>query len=304
MAWRKSSFALLAAASFAVAEKPLTRFESAAPHMGTLARITLYAPHSAVAQRAFAAAFARIHAIDAALSDYHPESEVTRLPAGAPVAISDDLFRVLRVAQTVSRASHGAFDVTLGPLTRLWREARRTRHPPSAESIAEAKRKCGYLFLHLDARKRSVSLLKPGMQLDLGGIGKGFAAEEAILTLRKAGIRRALVAIAGDIAAGEAAPGTTGWRVEAAGALVVIRNQSISTSGDSEQHLDASGVRYSHILDSGTGMGVANSKPVSIVARHGAVADALATAAAAIPEPEIASLLKGFHATRIHTQAK
>lgn len=259
------------------------RFEAVEPHMGTLVRIELYAANEAEAAAAFQAAFARIAELDGRLSDYQPESELNRLcraEPGRPVAISRDLMTVLLESQKVAEATGGAFDVTLGPVTHLWRQARKQRRVPDAAAVAEAKAHTGYRKLHLDAEGGTATLEEAGMQLDVGGIAKGYAADEALAVLERRGISRALVAMSGDLAIGDAPPGKRGWTVGVGetARVMELANAAVSTSGDTEQHLDAGGVRYSHIVDPASGMGLTRAPVVSVVARRGIDADALATA--------------------------
>jgi thiamine biosynthesis lipoprotein len=258
--------------------------------MGTQARLVLYAPDESLARAAAAQAFARIAALDAVMSDYRDDSELMALCRQAgrgPVAVSADLFRVLQHAARVSRASQGAFDVTVGPLSRLWRRARRIGELPDPAQVRAALALVGLDKLTLDESTRSVALGAPGMQLDLGGIGKGFAADEAAAALTRAGITSALVAVGGDIVATGPPPGAGGWTVAigAAGAeaggsprSTRLRDMAISTSGDAEQWLERDGVRHSHIIDPRTGRAVTGHSSVTIVAERGVIADALATA--------------------------
>jgi thiamine biosynthesis lipoprotein len=253
-------------------------FEAVEPHMGTLVRIKLYARDAGQAKAAFRAAFDRIHELDEILSDYKPDSELSRLRAGHAMRVSEDLFRVLEASQALAEESDGAFDVTLGPVIRLWREARRTHRLPDAEALREAMARSGYRKLHLDAAARTVTLDQAGMQLDVGGIAKGYAADEAIAVLKKLGIRSALVAASGDLAFSDAPPGKAGWRIEVGSRVLEVSNAAVSTSGDAEQHLDIGGKRYSHIIDPTTGMGLTSGITVSIVAPRGIMADGLSTA--------------------------
>jgi thiamine biosynthesis lipoprotein len=264
------------------------RFEFSQPHMGTIVRITLYARDEPAAARASAAAFDRIAQLDAALSDYRDDSELTALSRRAgtgPVAVSADLFRVLAAAQTIARASDGAFDVTVGPMSVLWRQARRRRQLPEGDRMAAARAHVGYTKLELDAAARTAALRVEGMQLDLGGIAKGFAAGEAMRVLESNGIARALVAAGGDVVASDAPPGERGWTVAIgtiAGAEppapITLSRGAVSTSGDAEQFLEAGGTRYSHIFDPRTGAAVTGRRSVTIRAPDGATSDALATA--------------------------
>lgn len=246
------------------------RFEAVEPHMGTLVRITIYAPDDS----AIRPAFARIQALDNELSDYKPDSELNRLcrTHGAPVHVSEDLFRVLDAAQKLSALTEGAFDVTVGPVTHLWRAGRL----PDAATMARV----GWRNIALDKAHRTVELRIAGMQLDLGAIAKGYAADEALKALKKLGVKRALIAVSGDIVAGEAPPGKRGWRIglEPAGGEILLRNAAVSTSGDMEQSRTIGGVRYSHIIDPRTGRGLTSPIAVTVVARRGLDADPIATA--------------------------
>ncbi len=258
--------------------------------MGTLVRIQVYAAGEQRAAAAFRAAFDRISQLDATLSDYKPDSELNRISRtaiGRPVEVSLDLFRVLAASQQLARETGGAFDVTLGPVTRLWRQARKENRLPDDAELREASGRCGYRKLHLDPAGMTVTLDQSGMQLDAGGIAKGYAAGEALLVLTQLGIRRALVAASGDLAIGDPPPGQHGWRIgiDSLGRaetgptrVLELSNAAVSTSGDAEQHLDSGGERYSHIIDPETGMGLTRPIAVTIVAGHGMDADGLATA--------------------------
>jgi len=243
--------------------------------MGTLARIVAEGATDAAVQLAFA----RLRELDRCLSDYQAESELNRAVREAavrPVALSADLAAVLGYAQKIARESEGAFDVTAGPFVRLWREARRLRALPPAAALAAARARCGYRMVTLRGAALSVSV--PDMQFDLGGLAKGYAASQALRVLRAHGARRAMVAVAGDIAVAGG-----GWRipVEHFGRVVerlVLRDAAVSTSGDAEQYVEIEGVRYSHIVDPRTGMALERSPAVSVVAPEGMEADALATA--------------------------
>jgi thiamine biosynthesis lipoprotein len=258
-------------------------YEAVEPHMGTLVSIKLYAADEAQAQAAFRAAFDRIAQIDAALSDYLPHSELNRIcrdSVGRPVPVSDDLFEVASAAQRLARETDGGFDITSGALTHLWREARKRQRIPDTQDIEAARLRCGYRKLHLDAARHTVELDSPDMQLDVGGIAKGYAADQALAALSKLGIRSALVAASGDLAFTDAPPGERGWKiaVDALDHPLSLTYAAVSTSGSSEQHLDAAGKRFSHIIDPKTGMGLTSDSSVTIVAKRGIDADAAATA--------------------------
>jgi thiamine biosynthesis lipoprotein len=268
----------------------LPMFESVEPHMGTLMRITVYARDSTHAASAFHAAFARILALDAALTDYQPQSELNRLTQTAvkrPVKVSNDLLAVLLKAEQFSRETSGAFDVTIGPVTHLWRAARKTHVVPTRQQIDAAVARTGFRKLHIDSAARTVEVDEPGMQLDLGGIAKGYAADEALAALAECGIHSALVAASGDLTFSGPPPGKPGWRIEVdpmgqvTGPLtrvLKLTHAAVSTSGDGEQHLDATGNRYSHIVDPHSGFGLTSGMAVTVLARSGIDADAASTA--------------------------
>jgi FAD:protein FMN transferase len=286
----------------ALAAENLQPYRKSQLHMGVEFEIVVHAADAHAAEAAMDRAFARVAALDKIMSDYNPESELSKLsetstvqpgvstadpPATAkPILLGNDLWQVLVYSQQLSRQSGGAFDVTIGPLTKLWRRARRQGELPAAERLAEARASVSYQFLQLDSAHRTAQLLRANMRLDLGGIAKGLAADEALGQIKRAGITRALVRASGDIAVGDPPPGERGWKIGIAPLdpddppthFVRLANQAISTSGESRQHLIVDGKRYSHIIDPRTGTGVAGRSSVSVVAPRGMQADALATA--------------------------
>jgi len=292
-----TSSELLAALAFLclpLSAAKLQPFEAVEPHMGTLFRIKLYAADEAEAQAAFTAAFQRITELDRTFSDYIPDSELNRLVKSAvhkPVKVSSDMLRLLTASQDLSRESDGAFDITVGSVTHLWREARKQGRTPDPASLREAMAHCGYTRLHVSAAEQTVELDEEGMQFDAGAIAKGDAADQALRVLGQRGIQSALVAASGDLAFSEAPPGETGWKIgldsfDAAQApftrVLRLANGAVSTSGPGEQHLDKGGVRYSHILDGRTGKALTKELTVSVIARRGIDADSLATAVSAL----------------------
>ncbi|MDZ4753957.1 MAG: FAD:protein FMN transferase [Phycisphaerae bacterium] len=255
--------------------------------MGVEAELSIVAPDEPTARTAGAAAFSRLATLEQCMSDYRATSELRRLCAthDEPVAVSDDLLRVLLIAAVMHRRTRGAFDVSVGPLTLLWREARRDGVRPELRALADARRRCGADAILIDPEARTVTLTKSDMRIDLGGIGKGFAAQEAVRTLAEHGCPQSLVAIAGDIAAGDPPPRRTGWRVALEGfdvepVVVQLVRASISTSGDAEQSLIIDGERYSHLLDPRTGMGTRSRVQATVIGPDGATVDALSSALA------------------------
>ena len=292
---RSCLFGVLAVPLLGGAEPALSRHSFTEPHMGTRFQIIVYAPSEEAAHKASKDAFARIAALNATMSDYDKTSELMRLCAragGPPVPVSAELFFVLSQAQEVSRQSDGAFDVTVGPLVQLWRSARKERKLPEAKKLAEARALVGWRNIRLDADKRTVQLLKPGMKLDLGGIAKGYAADEALAVLHKHGLDRALVAAGGDIAVSGPPPDAPGWKIAIATlpgekdpGRLLLHHAAVSTSGDAEQFVEIDGKRYSHIVDPRTGIGLIGRMSATVVARHGIEADSL-TKVIAVLGPE------------------
>ena len=282
------------------AEPPLQRHEFAQNHMGVPIRLVLYAVDIQTANEAATAAFNRIEQLDRIMSDYDSESELVRLcrasGPGRPVRVSDDLYRVLNRSLELSQQSDGAFDVTVGPLVRLWRRTRRRKELPDAERLARARELVGFKLVCLHPCPKTVELLKPGMKLDLGGIAKGYACDAAIETLRDRGVTRTLIDAGGDIVVGDPPPDRRGWRIQVGTPpflkqegsveadengkplMLSLKNASVATSGDTYQFVEIGGVRYSHIVDPRTGIALTRPSSVTVIAPDGVTADSLASA--------------------------
>lgn len=269
---------------------PWQRFEFEQPQMGVPFRIVLYAESETLASTAARAAFARVAELNQIFSDYEDDSELSQLSrtsgSGRAVPMSDELWRLLNVAQAMSRKSDGAFDITVGPLVQVWRRARRQRELPAPEVIAEAKTRVGWEKVVLDPHTHTAKLLVPGMRLDLGSIAKGRALDEALRVLREHGIKCALVTGSGDMAIGDPPPRRAGWRIELApldapGApptrFLSLRNCGFATSGDLFQHVELGGKRYSHIVDPHTGLGTTDHSLVVVIAPDCLTANSLST---------------------------
>ncbi len=306
-----TAVALLRAANFTRAEETLEKFVFEKAEMGVPFRITLYAENEAKAKDAAEAGFARVAALNRVFSDYEDDSELTLLSrssgSGRAVKVSDDLWTVLSRAQKLAARTDGAFDVTCGPLTSMWRRARRKRELPSAELVAEMTSRVGWKKMRLDEKARTVELLAPDMRLDVGSIAKGYAADEALKVVRAKGCPRAMVAGSGDISAGDPPPGRKGWHIEVVGldlddpsaapapVLIEIANAAIATSGDRNQRLDANGKRYSHILDPRTGQPLTDHALVSVIAKDGLTAG-ISTACSVIGPKDALALAAEWNA--------
>ena len=290
--------------------QPLQRYSFVKPEMGTGFQIILYAPDEQIANRAASAAWARIEQLNDILSDYDSNSEISRLsqrtlngPMQEPMHVSDDLWRVLEESVRASQLSDGAFDVTVGPLVRLWRRSRMQHELPTTRRLDEARPSVGYQYIKLDPKQHTVQLLAARMKLDVGGIAKGYTAEEALKTIALYGIDRALVGAAGDIATGDPPPGRDGWRIrlepfdeedKGPPVYVLLRNHyGISTSGDTERYVIIDGRRYSHIVDPATGLGLTRRIGVSVIAPSAFTTDWASTAVSILgPEKGISMIEK------------
>ena len=257
--------------------------------MGLPVRIRLYSSSEEAAGTAVAAAFARIAALDQMMSDYRPDSELRRLGSSwSPV--SRELFAVLERAIEIADATGGAFDPTVGPLVALWREARHSRRLPDATALDAAKRFVGWRLVELDRARPAVRLAREGVRLDLGGIAKGYIIQQALQAMIPFGVTRALVEAGGDIVVGDAPPGRDGWSIDVTGSeaefvarAARLTNAALATSGPTAQFVEIDGVRYSHVVDPRTGLGLTNQVTARVIAANGATADALATALTVAP---------------------
>jgi len=297
---RETALALLAAwlvvsATGCRAQAPrLVEVCDARGAMGTYVAITVFAPSEALGRKAIEAAFARVERLERAASTYRPDSEVSRLAAaagGPPVPISPCLAGLLRRGMEVAEETNGAFDMTCGPLVRLWRKTWKRGQAPSAAHLEAARSLVDRRALKLSPDGKNAQLLKPGMSLALGGIAKGYAVDQAIAAIRQAGIASALVDAGGDIYALGSPPYRDKWLVgvrdpahpdDILPRALAVANQAVATSGDYLQGVKVGGRIYSHILDPRTGQPVEKMASVTVVAPDATTADAYATAASVL----------------------
>jgi thiamine biosynthesis lipoprotein len=269
-------------------EPTLTRYQYERPEMGIPFRLVFFAVDKVNADAAAEAAFARVKQLNDIMSDYDPESELSKLSQssghGKEVKVSDDLWRVLKRAQELAERSHGAFDITVGPCVILWRKARREQQMPDPARLEKARQAVGYQHVKLNPARHAVELLVSGMRLDLGGIAKGYAVDEALRVLRGSNVNRALVEGGGDVGVWDPPPGKSGWRVELApldasnappARFLLLKRAAISTSGDLYQRVEIDGKRYSHIVDPHTGIGLTDHRLVHVIAPNSITSDSL-----------------------------
>ena len=265
--------------------------EYTAVRMGVAVRLVLHADDPQLAATAARAAFERMSALEAILSDYQPQSELRTLMRnpGVWVPASGVLFEVLERSVEVARLTDGAFDPTVGPLVALWRRARDSGDGwvASQAELDSARARVGWWKVELDSATGSVRI-EPGVMLDLGGVAKGYILAEVAGVLRELGVRRFLVEAGGDIVVGEPPPGRSGWSIavrgadsafaQRAGSLV---NAALSTSGGSVQYVEVAVQRYSHVINPTVGTGAAHGDTWHVIHPDAATADALATALSA-----------------------
>ena len=255
--------------------------------MGTQFNVTLYATDSLKARQTYNAVSIRMDTLNQIMSDYLDGSEINRLSATsgskAWVPVSTELFEVLKKAVAIAQKSDGRFDPTIGPLSQRWRRAVRRNEFPTASERRQARKAVDYRYIELDSATQSVRLRRSAMRLDVGGIGQGFAIDEARKVLIQCGIHSALIDLGGDILALDTPPGQPGWRIDVGSGNVddadtltlFLKNAAITTSGDTYRFLEYQGRRYSHIMDPRSGLGLRHFVRATVLAPDGYRADAL-----------------------------
>ena len=263
-----------------VSAQEIQKFHQEEIHMGTLFKITIYHQEEAIVNKAFANAFYRIAELDAMLSDYKQNSELSMLSKNGyqePISVSDDLKFLLSEAEKLYNLSNQVFSIACGPLTKFWRRAIRRQELPTQEKITELLKNSDANDIAFSQKEFTVRLKSDSMRLDLGGIAKGYAVDEAFKEIQRLGIESAIVDGGGDIYAGKS-PDNTGWSVSVLNGKVSIEDyQAIATSGSTYKYLDVGDKRYSHIVDPRTGWAITNPNEVSVIADKCYLADALAT---------------------------
>ena len=256
--------------------------------MGTPWSVTVYAADTVFARRMVDSAYARVEQIEQSMSDYRADSEInrlTRLPKRRWRAVSEDLARVMTFSLGLARWSDGAFDPTVGPLSRLWRRAFRQRIFPEEDKIEAARRLVDYRRVRLHPSK-GIRFRRDSLRLDLGGVAKGYALDAAAGVLRSSGLTAFLIDGGGDLVLGDAPPGRSGWRVATPSGPIDTCRVAIATSGSSYRYLEHDGNRYSHLIDPRTGLGIIDPRSVTVMASTGMEADGLASAASVLGEKE------------------
>jgi FAD:protein FMN transferase len=285
--------ALIAGFPLAHAEAPRAHGEDLSVHedsrvsMACTYGIRVYGPDASTLPAAASAALDEVDRIDRLMSHYKPESPLSRLnreAAHGPVVTDPELFHFLAECLRYSRESDGAFDVTVGPLMKAWGFFEGDGRVPTTSELATARAAVGYGHVILDSGARTVRFDRPGVELDLGGIAKGYAVDRAVGVLRERGISAALVSAGGStLFALGAPPGEEGWEIKVRDPVnpaqtaytTRLRDRALSVAGRHEKSFEAGGVTYSHIMDPRTGMPAPGVLMVAVVTATGTAGDAL-----------------------------
>ncbi len=264
--------------------------------MGTTARIVVVAMDEQKAQEAMSSAFDVVEQLEGIMSIYQPQSELNKINATghiAPVHVSKSLYEVIDQSVYYSKLTDGAFDITIGPLTQMWKQAEETNTHPDANTIAAVKQKIGYEKIILDPNKRTIALACEGMRLDLGAIATGYALDRAVEAMQKAGVIGGMIDIGGDVICFGAPPKPMlRWTIGVQDpqrlsdnpddqnilSTLLLQNQAVTTSGNYRKFVTVKGKRTSHIIDPNSAEGADSLISVTIIAPTGIAADALATA--------------------------
>lgn len=258
--------------------------------MATQWQLLLYAGDSQQAASLSESAFEEIDRIEALLSNYRSESELSRINSQAalrPVTTDPETFEFLRDAQHWSKESQGAFDITVGPVMKAWGFYRKQGRVPTKAELQSLQARVGWRKMQLASSGRTVRFLAPAMELDPGGIGKGFAVDAALRLLRAAGIRAAMLSAGSSTIGAIGAPsGSAGWRVNAHDpwqpghevSLQYLQDSTLSTANCAEKNFTLQNHRYCHIMDPHTLKPVEGVQQVTIVDPSGTASDALSNA--------------------------
>lgn len=258
--------------------------------MGTFARIVAVANSAKQTRACIEAGFDEMRRIDSVMSDYRPDSELSKVNREAfagPVKVSPELFGILEKSVEFSKLSNGAFDITVGPLVDLWRKAGEANTMPDENTLAATKARVGYEKLILDSDAMTVRFAVDGVRLDLGGIGKGYAVDKVVEVMQRKGATAGMVDSGGNIRCFGKPVNRTAWLVGIQDPNLENNNPSmvlklidcaVATSGDYRRFVTVEGKKVSHIIDTNTATGANKMAGDTIIAKTAIEADALSTA--------------------------
>jgi len=265
------------------------RYEASHEAMGTIFAVVAYGSSSACLEEVVCRAFQEIDRLDDEMSHYKPESELSAINRAAHrqrMAVSPGLFKLLDDSLRYSQETDGAFDITIGPLMKAWGFFRGWGRLPAPQELSEALNRIGYRHVKLDAVTRTVGFDEPGIELDLGAIGKGYAVDRVVEILRAGGITQALVSSGtSSIYALGSPPGEQGWEISVChpfdrrktACTLRVQNLSISVSGDYEKSFELGGRIYAHIMDPRSGMPAEHMAMTVVISPSATEGDALST---------------------------
>lgn len=294
----------------------LQKFSYTQSKMGSPFRVIFFADDERRASELADSCFELVDRYNMIFSDYDDNSELSKLCAHAgngwqPVSLP--MMELLLKAAEAWEQSKKTYDITAGPLTKCWRQARKDKKLPDDSLIREKWLLTGFNKIQIDAIQQAVNLTIKGMELDFGGIAKGYIAREVLQLLSQSGIRQALVDAGGDMVMSDAPPGKDGWvigiTIPEHTALLMpkklsLRHAAVTTSGDAYQYIVYNGKKYSHIIDPRTGYAITEQKNVTVIATDASLADWLATACSILPAAEARALAVSLDASFLITELK
>ena len=282
------------------------RYTYSMQKMGSPFNLVIYADTKQIADSAAQESFKLVDSINIVCSDYDSSAELYKLQfaaVGKPIKVSSMLMELLCTSSQAYKDADGSFDITVGPLSRLWRNARKSQIFPTATAINEARKSIGFNKVQLDSSAQTITFLQPNMQLDMGAIAKGYAADKVLALLKSFGITNALVDAGGDMVAFGMPPQKKGWTIginvpgqqeKLLERKLVLSNKAVATSGDAFQYMLHEGKKYAHIIDARTGYGVTFQRNVTVVAPTATTADWLATACSILTLDQVKILAKKY----------
>ena len=271
------------------ADAQLYRHDASRMSMGCEYAINAYGPDAEALPRIVEEAFDEVDRIDRLMSHYKADSALMRINRDAaqyPVSVDPELFNFIAKALRYHRDSDGAFDITVGPLMKAWGFFRDEGRIPTEDRLKAAQRYVGGSHVILNFVDRTIAFDRPGVELDLGGIAKGYAVDRVVDLLKQKQIAAALISAGGSTVYGLGAPpGRGAWDValqdpinpQQTALTVQLKNRALSVAGSSEKSFEAGGVTYSHIMDPRTGRPAQGVLSVAVLANTGTIGDALDT---------------------------
>jgi thiamine biosynthesis lipoprotein len=282
------------------------RYAYSLQKMGSPFNIVLYADTKLMADSVARESFMLVDSINLICSDYDSTSELFKLryvAVGVPIKLSPLLFELIYIAKEAYKDADGSFDITVGPLSRLWRSARKSQQFPTNMAINEASKSIGFNKVQMDSGAQTITFLQSNMQLDMGAIAKGYTADKVLALLQSSGITTALVDAGGDMVVAGMPPQKKGWTIginvpgqqeKLLERKLVLTNKAVATSGDAFQYMLHEGKKYGHIIDPRTGYGVTFQRNVTVVAPTATTADWLATACSILTLDQVKILAKKY----------